>query len=228
MAPEALQWWDEVLHQVMDTYGRWLEAGPIERLHIEPPSDEACSSTPLRRRMTLRASTLLMNAMPPRLREELVASRTLSTSGILFKILRNYQPGGTAEKAETLQALTVAKAAKTPREAVDKIRKWRRHHGSGPTGLLHPHQGVDRYGTRGPCGGPTSVVQGQQLPHAVPYRHQTVAHQHGELLSNGIGRDGTIGPVPRECSHGRWSFDVGYINTYGEDGSRFRERRSQE
>lgn len=68
-----------------------------------------------------------MNAMPPGLREELVASRTLSTSGILFKILRNYQPGGTAEKAETLQALTVAKAAKTPREAVDKIRKWRRH-----------------------------------------------------------------------------------------------------
>ena len=115
------------MRQVLNTYGRWLEAGPIERLHIAPPSDEACSSTPLRRRMTLRASTLLMNAMPQGLREELVASRTLSTSGILFKVLRNYQPGGAAEKAETLQALTVAKSAKTPRDAVEQLRKWRRH-----------------------------------------------------------------------------------------------------
>ena len=113
MAPEALEWWDEVMRQVLNTYGRWLEAGPIERLHIAPPSDEA--------------STLLMNAMPPGLREELVASRTLSTSGILFKVLRNYQPGGAAEKAETLQALTVAKSAKTPRDAVEQLRKWRRH-----------------------------------------------------------------------------------------------------
>ena len=127
MAPEALEWWDEIMRQVLNTYGRWLEAGPIERLHIAPPSDEACSSTPLRRRMTLRASTLLMNAMPPGLREELVASRTLSTSGILFKVLRNYQPGGAAEKTETLQALTVAKSAKTPRDAVEQLRKWRRH-----------------------------------------------------------------------------------------------------
>ena len=78
--------------------------------------------------MNLRASTLLMNAMPSGLREELVASRTLSTSGILlFKVLRNYQPGGAAEKTETLQALTVAKSAKTPRDAVEQLRKWRRH-----------------------------------------------------------------------------------------------------
>ena len=68
-----------------------------------------------------------MNAMPSGLREELVASRTLSTSGILFKVLRNYQPGGAAEKTETLQALTVAKSAKTPRDAVEQLRKWRRH-----------------------------------------------------------------------------------------------------
>ena len=126
-APEALQWWDEVLGLVMATYGEWLAAGPLERLQIQAPPEEQCNNTPMRRRMELRASTLLMNAMPAGLKEELVAGRTLSTSSILFKVLRNYQPGGVAEKAETLQALTSVRSVRSPKEAVEKLRKWRGH-----------------------------------------------------------------------------------------------------
>ena len=111
----------------METYGEWLAAGPLERLQIQAPSEEQCNNTPMRRRMELRASTLLMNAMPSGLKEEWVAGRTLSTRSILFKVLRNYQPGGVAEKAETLQALTSVKSVRLPKEAVERLRKWRRH-----------------------------------------------------------------------------------------------------
>ena len=41
--------------------------------------------------------------------------------------MRNYQPGGLQEKTETLQALTVIQPGKSPRDATEKLQKWRRH-----------------------------------------------------------------------------------------------------
>ena len=51
----------------------------------------------------------------------------MSTGEILHRIMRNYQPGGLAEKSETLLALSMTQAAKTPKEATERLQRWRRH-----------------------------------------------------------------------------------------------------
>ena len=77
--------------------------------------------------MELRASAIILAALPGSLKDEVVSSRQLATGELLYKILRVYQPGGVMEQAETLSALTGDQVAKTPKEAVDRLRRWRRH-----------------------------------------------------------------------------------------------------
>ena len=42
-------------------------------------------------------------------------------------MLKTFQPGGASERATTLSALTIEKQAKDPRDAVEQLRKWKRH-----------------------------------------------------------------------------------------------------
>ena len=121
MSAGALQWWDNVLGAVTRQY-KWLLADPLERLRLLPPLESEYNTTALRRRLDLRTSTLLLGSLT-----ELVASRHMTTGAILYRIMRNYQPGGLQEKTETLQALTVIQPGKSPRDATEKLQKWRRH-----------------------------------------------------------------------------------------------------
>ena len=102
----SLDWWDSLVTSVMKRYNQWLIASPLERLHLQPPDATEYNTSTARRRMDLRASVLLMAAVPQSLREELIAGRHLESGPILYRILRSYQPGGLAEKSESLQALT--------------------------------------------------------------------------------------------------------------------------
>ena len=123
----SLEWWDSLVRSVMRRYHEWLVASPLERLQLRAPSADEYNTTTARRRMDLRTSVLLMNSVPQVLREELIAGRHLESGPILYRILRSYQPGGLAEKSESLQALTSVVASKTPKEAMERLQKWRRH-----------------------------------------------------------------------------------------------------
>ena len=127
MSGGALQWWDDVLRTVTEQYNRWLLADPLQRLHLPPPADVEYNTSALRKRLDIRTSTLLLAALPSALKSELVSARQMATGEILYRIMRNYQPGGLAEKSETLQALSVTQAAKSPKEATEKLQRWRRH-----------------------------------------------------------------------------------------------------
>ena len=127
IAVGALSWWDCVVAAVTGQYYRWLEASPLDRLRIAAPDPVEYNTTASRKRMELRASAIILAALPGSLKEEVVSSRLLSTGELLYKILRVYQPGGIAERAETLSALTGDYVAKSPKDAVDKLRRWRRH-----------------------------------------------------------------------------------------------------
>ena len=94
---------------------------------ILPPLESDYNSTALCRRLDLRTSTLLLGALPNGLKSELVAARHMSTGAILYRIMRNYQPGGLQAKSETLQALTLTQPGKSPRDATEKLQRWRRH-----------------------------------------------------------------------------------------------------
>ena len=127
IAVGALSWWDCVVAAVTGQYYRWLEASPLDRLRIAAPDPVEYNTTASRKRMELRASAIILAALPGSLKEEVVSSRLPSTGELLYKILRVYQPGGIAERAETLSALTGDYVAKSPKDAVDKLRRWRRH-----------------------------------------------------------------------------------------------------
>ena len=127
MSGGALQWWDDVLRAVTEQYNRWLLADPLQRLHLPPPAEVEYNTSALRKRLDIRTSTLLLAALPSTLKSELVSARQMATGEILYRIMRNYQPGGLAEKSETLQALSVTQAAKNPKEATEKLQRWRRH-----------------------------------------------------------------------------------------------------
>ena len=105
-------------------YARWLMAGPIERLQIKPDAKDELTNTRLDRRVT----GLLLQAIPSGLKADLVASRELTCSEIVFRILKTYQPGGLNERAEVLSQLTTQVSAKNASEAVETLR-----FGSGAT-----------------------------------------------------------------------------------------------
>lgn len=108
----------------MGLYKVWLEASPLERLHMEIPAVEEVSPGQLR--LDQRVTALLLAALPEALKEELIANRQLHTAAILLRVLKAYQPGGQAEKAATLSALTATTPASTPGEAVKALRLWHR------------------------------------------------------------------------------------------------------
>ena len=120
----AEKWWDQTTMMVMNQYGRWLEANPLERVHIKAPDID--QSVPGSDRLNQRVTTLLLSAVPESIKTELITTRQLSVSGVLFAILRRYQPGGLAEKTYTLSELTTTSPASTASQAVQRLRQWKR------------------------------------------------------------------------------------------------------
>ena len=127
LATNALAWWDAMVQEVNTKYQVWLAASPLERLNMAYPDEKVYNTSLARQRMDLRSSALLMAAVPTSLKEELVASRNLTSGRVLFRVLQTYQPGGASERAMTLSELTIEKAVQDPREAVDRLRRWKRH-----------------------------------------------------------------------------------------------------
>ena len=45
VAPNALQWWDDLMAEVMCRYQNWLQAGPLERLQMPSPQQGKSTTT---------------------------------------------------------------------------------------------------------------------------------------------------------------------------------------
>ena len=91
-------WWSKVRELANDTYKRWVQASPIERLNIQRPvsSDLEVGKWA---RVNARASSMIMLALDPSVASEIVARRlTQSTPALLFRLMTLYQPGGEYEK----------------------------------------------------------------------------------------------------------------------------------
>ena len=111
VAPGASAWWENLMRLVMERYNEWLQANPLERVYLTPPD---------------RVTTLLLGALPETLRTELVTTRQLTVSGAMFSVMKRYQPGGVAERSQTLMELTSTKSAASPLVAVQQLRLWKR------------------------------------------------------------------------------------------------------
>ena len=125
MSSSSSLWWDEVLRVAGALYRVWLESEPMERLRLMPVSPPAFQVPPWLR-IEQRGSVALLKALPESLRSELVAQREVSSIGIMFKVLRVYQPGGLGERTTLLKQLVDQKVPSPLSEWMVALRSWRR------------------------------------------------------------------------------------------------------
>ena len=125
MSSSSSFWWDEVLRVAGALYRVWLGSEPMERLRLNPVSPPAFQVAPWLR-IEQRGSVALLKALPESLRSELVAQREVSSIGIMFKILRVYQPGGLGERTTLLKQLVDQKVPAPLSEWMVALRAWRR------------------------------------------------------------------------------------------------------
>ena len=125
MSSSSSLWWDEVLRVAGALYRMWLGSEPMERLRLTPVSPPSFQVAPWLR-IEQRGSVALLKAIPESLRTELVAQREVSSIGIMFKILRVYQPGGLGERTTLLKQLVDQKVPANLSEWMVALRAWRR------------------------------------------------------------------------------------------------------
>ena len=119
------QWWETMVQESREWYRRHQAMKPLEKLkHAVKPSPELQSAK--WRRLEKRSSTLLLKAIPPSQKEDLVASKDLSVMNILCRLMLNYQPGGYQEKQAVLLQLESPNEATSIAEGIVGLRKWSR------------------------------------------------------------------------------------------------------
>ena len=109
-------WWKQVVELTMKRYREWLQAPPLQRLYIKAPADEELPKGFDRLRQ--RVSSMMLQAIPTAIKDEVISTRQLSPQGILLRILRVHQPGGLNERSETLKSLTATTPATNAKDAV--------------------------------------------------------------------------------------------------------------
>ena len=125
LSPQASRWWVLVVEESYRYYNEWRRATPMERLRISPES-VVVRMDPTLHRTEQRGISLLLKAIPSSVKETVIAERLLSTTGILFTLLKNFQPGGSSERTLLLKELSEIKVGKSPSEACAAVRSWRR------------------------------------------------------------------------------------------------------
>ena len=106
-------------------YEQWRVATPMARLHIKPRC-QVVEKNPTLQRTEQRGISLLVRAIPSSMRETIVAERLMTSTGILFTLLKNYQPGGRGERTTLLKELSNPKYGKSLNDAATTLRSWRR------------------------------------------------------------------------------------------------------
>ena len=117
-------WLSLVRGAVNKCYQEWLVSGPMERLRLKPTVDPQVAMWP---RTERRALAMLMAAVPDHVKNEVVASRMMSTDQLLFKLFICFQPGGASERTKVLHNITDGKCGTQVSEMLDWLRVWRRN-----------------------------------------------------------------------------------------------------
>ena len=85
----ASEWWGSMAQAVENHYAQWLTACPLEKLRMRPTPPAHLEANP---RLEQRAVTMLLGALPESLRQDIIASRRLTTTGILFRLYSYTRP----------------------------------------------------------------------------------------------------------------------------------------
>ena len=120
------EWWELVVSEARAWYKQYIKLRPIQRASskIEPSAE---LQKPKWARVEKRAISMLLSSVPTTVKEELVATRTLSPLGLVSKLMvLVYQPGGAHERTIILRQLEDPPEAGSPSEACMGLRRWMR------------------------------------------------------------------------------------------------------
>ena len=100
----ASEWWKTVVHLAEEWYKVHMTLNPIERIQ-HPAIVPVEVSQDKWQRVERRVASMMLQAVPPPVRDELVSARRMSTFGILTHLMVTYSPGGVTEKQNILRSL---------------------------------------------------------------------------------------------------------------------------
>ena len=124
LSPSATVWWRGVEGPATLAYQRWLVADPLGRLGLDPSSVVGEFDRHLYGRVASRATSLLLEAVPQSVRDDVVTNRWLSSASILFRVLCLFQPGGSSERSHLLSQLVNPEPCRTFNDAIKGLRRW--------------------------------------------------------------------------------------------------------
>ena len=98
------EWWSLMTKESEKWYQAHMALGPIDRLQHAPEVPVQLQEDRWQR-LERRVSTMILQALPEGVREELVSARRLSVFGVLTYLLLVYCPGGVQERQTLLRNL---------------------------------------------------------------------------------------------------------------------------
>ena len=119
------KWCALMVKSAEDWYQRHMAMSPLDRVQhdVRPPQEVNLEKWS---RLERRMASLLLQAVPEVVKEELISARRLSVFGILTQLLLTYCPGGVLEKQTLLRSLEDPMEVATMAEAPSAIRRWLR------------------------------------------------------------------------------------------------------
>jgi len=121
----AGEWWRITVKAAEEWYKLHMSLSPLERIKhpCEAPPEITLEKW---QRVERRVSSMILQAVPQGVREQLVASRRMTTFGIVTYLLVAYSPGGVSEKQNILRSLEEPPEIQSLNEAPGALRRWLR------------------------------------------------------------------------------------------------------
>ena len=125
MSTTSQEWWGEMTKAVETWYQQHMSMNPLDRIshEVKPPPQLVQDRW---QRLERRMSTMLLQAVPEGVRDELVAGRKVGVFSILTHLFLTYCPGGVMEKQMLLRNLEEPPEVFQLVEAPAALRKWLR------------------------------------------------------------------------------------------------------
>ena len=189
LSAHASDWWAESLSAAQEYYTKWLDSGPIERLTLKPERPDRFERGKYAR-VEQRAVSLLLKAVPPNIKDEVVSIRRMTSIEITGIILTTFQPGGLRERTALLRYLATPEGAKGVSDALRGVKRWARwRRRAVELGVTLPDatlliSGLDCL---------TSAVVAQYPE--VQFRLQTFRHQHSVDLVPTLDKAVSLGEM---------------------------------
>jgi hypothetical protein len=121
----AAEWWKDVVSPAKAWYQHHVSLSPLDRIKHPAEAPPALCQEKWKR-MERRVASMILQSVPSQVRDELVASRHLSTFGVLTYLLVTYSPGGVSEKQNLLRNLEDPPEIQNVLDGPIALRRWLR------------------------------------------------------------------------------------------------------